>query len=282
LGLKRASTDAWTRGDFLSGIAFFTYLDTNRMVNRSETNDILTVHTLPSKYSLHSIEASREHIYHSDMRCRDNTHMTAENNNLLSSLKGRNNLKFHNEVNVQFFNNFQTEWSDFVTVVQARRSGNRTGSYSKLFDGTCTSKIDRATYTSNLLPYTSKCIYQNKGKEYPLNQILLNLTSVSEGDSDPEQGYIFNNSTNKTEDLPHQGINNLQSVKAVLESKDLGHYARECMKQSGLKDFAYHRRDDDVQQAEQGVPLQADKQADFAPDGNENFTLSEIESRSIG
>ncbi|GKG20796.1 hypothetical protein Tco_0380597 [Tanacetum coccineum] len=60
--------------------------------------------------------------------------------------------------------------------------------------------------------------------------------------------------------------------------KGYGHYAKECRKPNRVKDYAYHKEKMMMcKQAEQGVPLQAEK-ADWLEDTDEEIDEQELEA----
>ncbi|GKG18337.1 reverse transcriptase domain-containing protein, partial [Tanacetum coccineum] len=63
--------------------------------------------------------------------------------------------------------------------------------------------------------------------------------------------------------------------------KGFGHYSRECRKPKRVKDYAYHKDKmmmcKQAEQAEQGVPLQAE-QADWLEDTDEEIDEQELEA----
>ncbi|GJX07330.1 retrovirus-related pol polyprotein from transposon TNT 1-94 [Tanacetum coccineum] len=213
------------------------------------------------------------------------------------------------QVNVQFLQQLQPEWSRFVTVVKQRQEID-TVSYHKLFDvlkqfqnevnDIRSERLARSANPLALLaaaqPYSDKLLSGTKTSKIEctiIHAIFFHTTN------DPEQAR-----GNKTEDTTPRYNNDNQSgqfgnqrtmtVAGARETvgspvvqqngiqcfncKGFGHYARECRKPKRVKDYAYHKEKMMMcKQAEQGVPLQAE-QADWLEDTDEEIDEQELEA----
>ncbi|GJR96136.1 retrovirus-related pol polyprotein from transposon TNT 1-94 [Tanacetum coccineum] len=162
------------------------------------------------------------------------------------------------QVNVQFLQQLQPEWSRFVTVVKQREEID-TVSYHRLFDvlkqfqnevNDIAPKPQRSnapSYMQSSSTRPSATTITQKGKRSP------NIPPQLERSVQPTNNNLrtSSNSRNKTEDTTPR-------------------------KPKQVKDYAYHKEKMMMcKQAEQGVPLQAE----FCPNGEETVTL-EKESRS--
>ncbi|GJY62931.1 hypothetical protein Tco_0464391 [Tanacetum coccineum] len=206
----------------------------------------------------------------------------------------RNNLQVSPmQVNVQFLQQLQPEWSRFVTVVKQRQAID-TVSYHKLFDvlkqfqnevnDIRSERLARSANPLALLaaaqPYSDN-YYQapnpqrsnapsymqssskrpsastrHKGKE-----IAKPVTPQSESASEEDRSSLESKTMNRcwareTVGSPVCNQNGIQCFNC----KGFGHYARECRKPKRVKDYAYHKEKMMMcKQAEQGVPLQAEQ-----------------------
>ncbi|GJR02366.1 integrase, catalytic region, zinc finger, CCHC-type containing protein [Tanacetum coccineum] len=119
---------------------------------------------------------------------------------------------------------------------------------------------------------------RHKGKEIA-KPVTPQSESVSEEDSDPEQGQLNQRTmtvagTRETEDSPVVQ----QTVIQCFNCKGFGHYAKECRKPKQVKDYTYHKEKMMMcKQVEQGVPLQAE-QADWLVDMDEDIDEQELEA----
>ncbi|GKB04351.1 hypothetical protein Tco_0832494 [Tanacetum coccineum] len=200
----------------------------------------------------------------------------------------RNNLQVTTmQVNVQFLQQLQREWSRFVTVIKQSKEID-TISYHTLFD---------------ILKQ-----HQNEVNDIRAERI----AKISEEDSDPEQAQrdkdmqknlallakyfkklykptnnnlrTSSNSRNKTKDTTPRYNNDNQSrqfgnqrTMTVAGAREtVG--SQECRKPKRVKDYAYHKEKMMMcKQAEQGVPLQAE-QADWLEDTDEEIDEQELEA----
>ncbi|GJX49765.1 hypothetical protein Tco_0276610 [Tanacetum coccineum] len=188
----------------------------------------------------------------------------------------RNNFQVTTmQVNVQFLQQLQPEWSRFVTVVKQSKEID-TISYHTLFD-------ILKQYQNEVNDIHAERIAKNtKGKEIA-KPVFLNLIPVSEEDSDPEASSgdkickrichsckVFSKgSTN----LPTTTFELLQTPGTRLKIPHQG-----MQKPKQVKDYMYHKEKMMMcKQAEQGVPLQAE-QADWLADTYEEIDEQELEA----
>ncbi|GJS73965.1 integrase, catalytic region, zinc finger, CCHC-type containing protein [Tanacetum coccineum] len=176
------------------------------------------------------------------------------------------------QVNVQFLQQLQPEWSRFVTVVKQRQAIDQSPYTSCLTSevittsGTKTSKIDAPSYmqSSSKRPSAST---RHKGKE-----IAKPVTPQSESVSKEDRHTVAG--ARETVGSPVVQKTGIQCFNC----KGFGHYARECRKPKRVKDYAYHKEKMMMcKQAEQGVPLQAE-QADWLEDTDEEIDEQELEA----
>ncbi|GJU15222.1 retrovirus-related pol polyprotein from transposon TNT 1-94 [Tanacetum coccineum] len=197
------------------------------------------------------------------------------------------------QVNVQFLQQLQPEWSRFVTIVKQQHKLDEV-SYHKLFDilkqyqkevnelraermaknanplalvATAQTLQDPYYQTSKphksyaptskaSLPTRSHATTRYKGKEIA-KPIIPPSESASEEDSGPV--------------VQQSGIQ-------CFNCKEFGHYAKECRKPKRVKDSTYHKEKMLLcKQAEKGVQLQA-KQSDWLADTDEEIDEQELEA----
>ncbi|GKD26503.1 integrase, catalytic region, zinc finger, CCHC-type containing protein [Tanacetum coccineum] len=192
----------------------------------------------------------------------------------------RNNLTVATmQVNVQFFQQLQPEWSRFVTIVMQQHKLDEV-SYHKLFDilkqypkevneihpyyQTPKSHKSYAPTSKALPPTISHATTRHKGKEIA-KPITPPSESTSKEDSDPEQA--------------QKGSQVVQQIRIqCFNCKEFGHFAKECMKPKRVKDFMYHKEKMLLcKQAEKGVPLQAE-QSDWLADTDDGINEQELEA----
>ncbi|GJY02003.1 integrase, catalytic region, zinc finger, CCHC-type containing protein [Tanacetum coccineum] len=208
----------------------------------------------------------------------------------------RNNLQVTlMQVNAQFLQQLQPEWSRFVTLFKQLEKID-TISYHRLFDilkqfqkevndiraeriaksanplallaaahhhsvyslsSTKTSKIK-----CNIIFHKTKCIYQTQRQRGSSTNL-------------QQQLELLQTPKNKMK-IPHQVVQ--QTGIQCFNCKGYGHYAKECRKPKRVKDYAYHKEKMMMcKQAEQGVPLQAE-QADWLEDTDEEIDEQELEA----
>ncbi|GJT80369.1 retrovirus-related pol polyprotein from transposon TNT 1-94 [Tanacetum coccineum] len=229
---------------------------------------------------------------------------------------GKNNLQVTTmQVNVQFLQQLQPEWSRFVTVVKQSKEID-TISYHTLFDilkqyqneVNCIvlSRISKSANPLALLaaaqPYSDNYYQAPKPQRTNATSSSTRTKVTRFNLSSSEEDSILNK--NKTEDTTPRYNNDNQSgqfgnqrtmtVVGARETvgsqvvqqngiqcfncKGFGHYAKECRKPKRVKDYTYHKEKMMMcKQAEQGVPLQAE-QADWLADTDEEIDEQELEA----
>ncbi|GJT38139.1 retrovirus-related pol polyprotein from transposon TNT 1-94 [Tanacetum coccineum] len=216
----------------------------------------------------------------------------------------RNNLTVATmQVNVQFLQQLQPEWSRFVTIVKQQHKLDEV-SYHKLFD-------ILKQYQKEVNELRAERMAKNAN---PLALIAKPITppseSASEEDSDPEQAQRDKDmqknlaliaKTNKKIYKPTTTTSKLLNTKkkecgyyakretvggqVVQQSgiqcfncKEFGHFAKECRKPKRVKDSTYHKEKMLLcKQAEKGVQLQAE-QSDWLADTDEEIDEQELEA----
>ncbi|GKB67618.1 integrase, catalytic region, zinc finger, CCHC-type containing protein, partial [Tanacetum coccineum] len=172
----------------------------------------------------------------------------------------RNNLQVSPmQVNVQFLQQLQPEWSRFVTIVKQRQEIDKV-SYHKLFDVLYKPTNNNLRTSSNSRNKTEDTTprYKNDNQSGQFgNQRTMTVAGARETVGSPV--------------VQQNGIQ-------CFNCKGFGHYARECRKPKRVKDYAYHKEKMMMcKQAEQGVPLQAE-QADWLEDTDEEIDEQELEA----
>ncbi|GJX35522.1 retrovirus-related pol polyprotein from transposon TNT 1-94 [Tanacetum coccineum] len=224
----------------------------------------------------------------------------------------RNNLQVSPmQVNVQFLQQLQPEWSRFVTANPICIFLLAVQPYSDNYYQEPKPQKSNAPSYKQSSSTRSSATTRHKGKEIAKPDTP-ESESGSEEDSDPEQARRDKDMQkkenwhylNKTEDTTPRYNNDNQSgqfgnqrtmtVAGARETvgspvvqktgiqcfncKGFGHYARECRKPKRVKDYAYHKEKMLMcKQAEQGVPLQAE-QADWLEDTDEEIDEQELEA----
>ncbi|GJS99196.1 retrovirus-related pol polyprotein from transposon TNT 1-94 [Tanacetum coccineum] len=217
----------------------------------------------------------------------------------------RNNLQVTTmQVNVQFLQQLQPEWSRFVTI--SGKQKNRPRLISQMID------ILEAVSTGRYLLHSTKNLKDQMQHHLPQEKAQRtrkwqrNWHSLPKVFQEALQTYPTttsktSNSKNKTEDTTPRYNNDNQSrqfgnqrtmtVAGARETvgsqvvqqtgiqcfncKGYGHYAKECRKPKRVKDYAYHKEKMMMcKQAEQGVPLQAD----WLEDTDEEIDEQELEA----
>nr|GEW26456.1 retrovirus-related Pol polyprotein from transposon TNT 1-94 [Tanacetum cinerariifolium] len=208
----------------------------------------------------------------------------------------RNNLTVTTmQVNVQFLQQLQPEWSRFVTIVKQQHKLDEECQPTSTLVATAQANQDPYYQTSRShrsqepsskpsIPTRSYTTTRHKGKEIA-KPITLPSETASEEDSDPEQAQMdkditSSNSKNKNVDTTPRYKNDNQSGQFGNQRtvNVAGARENECRKPKRVKDSAYHKEKMLMcKQAEQGVPLKAE-QYDWLEDTNEEVDEQELEA----
>ncbi|GJX05182.1 retrovirus-related pol polyprotein from transposon TNT 1-94 [Tanacetum coccineum] len=230
----------------------------------------------------------------------------------------RNNLTVATmQVNVQFLQQLQPEWSRFVTIVKQQHDLD-TVSYHKLFDvlkqyqkEVNEIRAERIAKNANPLalvaaaspypdpyyqapkshkPYAptskqSSSTRSNASTKFKGKEIAKPITppseSASEEDSDPEQAQRDKDMQKNLALIAKETVGSQvvqQTGIQCFNCKEFGHFAKECRKPKRVKDYTYHKEKMLLcKQAEKGVPLQAE-QADWLEDTDEEIDEQELEA----
>ncbi|GJX75200.1 retrovirus-related pol polyprotein from transposon TNT 1-94, partial [Tanacetum coccineum] len=206
----------------------------------------------------------------------------------------RNNLKVATmQVNVQFLQQLQLEWSRFVTIVKQTEELD-TVSYHKLFD---ILKQYQKEVNEIRAERIAKSANPHKGKEVA-KPVIPPSESGSDEDSDLEQAqkdkemqknlaliakYFkklykpTNNHLRTSSNSKNKTVDTSPRIQ-YFNCKEFGHFAKECMKPKRVKDYTYHKEKMLLyKQAEQGVPLRAE-QANWLADMDEEVDEQELEA----
>ncbi|GJU87502.1 hypothetical protein Tco_1295048 [Tanacetum coccineum] len=213
------------------------------------------------------------------------------------------------QVNVQFLQQLQPEWSRFVTVVKKSKEID-TLSYHTLFDilkqypnEVNDIRAERIAKSANPLALLRCCsthtqlnyyqgtktreqIQQHLPQDKCIYQTPWQRDGKSEASTKPSTKQQPSNffKLQEQELKNHTRSKQRQSVRAAngysaLTARDLSTSAKECRKpKRGFKDYTYHKEKMMMcKQAEQGVPLQAE-QADWLADTDEEIDEQELEA----
>ncbi|GJU84785.1 retrovirus-related pol polyprotein from transposon TNT 1-94 [Tanacetum coccineum] len=206
------------------------------------------------------------------------------------------------QVNVQFLQQLQPEWSRFMTVVKQTVDLDRE-SYHKLFDilkqyqnevnEICAEKIAKnsnplplvAAAQQYLDPYyqapKSHKSYAPPSKQssstrshaptrYKGKEIAKPITPPSESAYEKDMTVVEARETVGSQVVQQTGIQ-------CFNYKEFGHFAKECRKPKREKDYTYHKEKMLLcKQAEKGVPLQV-KQADWLEDTDKKVDEQDLE-----
>ncbi|GJU24929.1 retrovirus-related pol polyprotein from transposon TNT 1-94 [Tanacetum coccineum] len=206
-----------------------------------------------------------------------------------------------------FLQQLQPEWSRFVTIAKQPNKMDEV-SYHMLFD------ILEQSLLSKLKPQRlyapapkqhsstrSNVSTRHKGKE--IDKLITPLSeSASEEDINPEQAQkdkemqknlalianyfkkLYKPTNNNLRTSLNSRNKNTVGSQVVQQTmiqcficKEIGHFAKECMKPKRVKDYTYHKDKMLCKQAEKGVPLQAE-QADWLEDTDKEIDEQELEA----
>ncbi|GJZ89037.1 gag-pol polyprotein [Tanacetum coccineum] len=179
------------------------------------------------------------------------------------------------QVNVQFLQQLQPEWSRFVKIVKQQHDLD-TVSYHKLFD-------TLKQYQKEVNEIRAERIAKNAN---PLALVIAKpitppSESASEEDSDPEQAQKDKEMQKNLALIAKETIGSQvvqQTGIQCFNCKDFGYFAKECRKPKRVKDSTYHKEKMLLcKQAQKGVPLQAD-QSDWIADTDEEIDEQELEA----
>ncbi|GJZ26823.1 retrovirus-related pol polyprotein from transposon TNT 1-94 [Tanacetum coccineum] len=216
----------------------------------------------------------------------------------------RNNLQVTlMQVNVQFLQQLQPEWSRFVTLVKQSEKID-TISYHRLFDILKQFQKEvndiRAEYSQNANPITllrllniSRSLYQapKPQRSNATSSSTRQSASTRHKGKETEDTTPKYNNGNQSRQFGNQRTMTVAGARETVGSqvmqqtgiqcfncKGYRHYAKECRKPKRVKDYAYHKEKMIMcKQAEQGVPLQAE-QADWLKDTDEEIDEQELEA----
>ncbi|GJY41284.1 retrovirus-related pol polyprotein from transposon TNT 1-94 [Tanacetum coccineum] len=212
----------------------------------------------------------------------------------------RNNLQVTTmQVNVQFLQQLQPEWSRFVTVVKQSKEID-TISYHTLFDilkqyqnevnDICAERIAKSANPLALLaaaqPYsdnyyqapkpqrsnaTSSSTRPSASTRHKGKEIAKPVTPQSESVSEEDRQFGNQRTIIVAGARETEGSQVVQDGIQFFNCKGFGHYAKECKKPKRVKDYTYYKEKMMMcKQAEQGVPLQAE-QVDWLVDTDEEI-----------
>ncbi|GJT62956.1 integrase, catalytic region, zinc finger, CCHC-type containing protein [Tanacetum coccineum] len=205
------------------------------------------------------------------------------------------------QVNVQFLQQLQPEWSRFVTIVKQQHKLDEV-SYHKLFDilkqyqkevnELCAERMAKNANPLALVATTQTVqdpYYQSlkSHKSYaPTSKA--SLATRSHATTRYKGKEIAKPITPPSEAINVAGVRETVGGQVVQQSgiqcfncKEFGHYAKECRKPKWVKDSTYHKEKMLLcKQAEKGVQLQAE-QSDWLADTDEEIDEQELEAHYI-
>nr|GEU84841.1 hypothetical protein [Tanacetum cinerariifolium] len=194
------------------------------------------------------------------------------------------------QVNVQFLQQLQPEWSRFVTIVKKQHDLD-TVSYPKLFDvlkhyqkEVNEIRAERIAKNANLLALPSST-RPNASTKYKGNEIAKPITPPSESDSkedsDPKQAQRDKDMQKNLALIAkyfkkiYKPTNNNLRTSSNSKNKNMDTFPRKPKK---VKDFTYHKKKMLLcKQAEKGVPLQPE-QSNWLADTDEEIDKQELEA----
>nr|GEU63379.1 retrotransposon protein, putative, unclassified [Tanacetum cinerariifolium] len=163
------------------------------------------------------------------------------------------------QVNVQFLQQLQPEWSRFVMIVKQQH------------------KLDEVSY-HKLIDILKQ--YQNEVNELRAEKLARNANPLALFKNDNQSGQ-FGTQRTVNVDAAKENVGSKvvqQSRIQCFNCKEYGHFAKERRKPKRVKDSAYHKEKMLLyKQAEQGVPLQVE-QYDWLADTNEEVDEQELEA----
>nr|GEY80314.1 hypothetical protein [Tanacetum cinerariifolium] len=218
----------------------------------------------------------------------------------------------HMTVNVQFLQQLQPEWSRFVTIIKQQHKLDEV-SYYKLFDilrqyQNKVNELRAEKLARNANPLALVATAQASQDQYyqtpsdpkqaqrdkDMQKNLALIAKYFKKIYKPTNNNLRTSSNSKNKNMDttlryknddHSGqfgtqrtINVAAARENCFNSKEYGHFAKECRKPKKVKDSAYHNEKMLLcKQAEQGVPLQAE-QYHWLADTNEEVDEQELEA----
>ncbi|GKC90286.1 retrotransposon protein, putative, unclassified [Tanacetum coccineum] len=197
----------------------------------------------------------------------------------------RNNLTVATmQVNVQFLQQLQPEWSIFVTIVKQNHDLH-TVSYHKLFDVLKqyqkeVNEIRAERIAKNANPLALIYKPTNNNLETSSNSRNKNVDTSPRYKNDNQTGQFGNQRTVTIVGARKTVVSQVVQQIGIqcFNCKEFGHFAKECRKPKRVKDYMYHKEKMLLcKQAEKGVPLQAE-QADWLANMDEEIDEQELEA----
>ncbi|GJY79624.1 retrovirus-related pol polyprotein from transposon TNT 1-94 [Tanacetum coccineum] len=216
----------------------------------------------------------------------------------------RNNLTVATmQVNVQFLQQLQPEWSRFVTIVKQQHDLD-TVSYHKLFDVLKQyQKEVNKIRVERIAKNTNQSALVAAAQQYPDPYYQAPKFHKSFAPSSKQASSTISNASTKfkgkeiakpitppsesafEEDMTVVGARETKGIQVGQQTgiqcfncKEFGHFAKECRKPKRVKDYTYHKEKMLLcKKVEKGVPLQAE-QADWLEHTNEEIDEQELES----
>ncbi|GKD45939.1 hypothetical protein Tco_1270584 [Tanacetum coccineum] len=198
----------------------------------------------------------------------------------------RNNLTVATiQVNVQFLQQLQPEWTRFVTIVKQQHDLDTNANPLALVAAAYQypdpyyqapkphRSLEPPSKQSSSTRYNATTKYKGKEISKPITP---QSESAFEEDNDPEQAQRDKDINKNVDTSPSQVVQ--QTRIQCFNYKEIGHFAKEYWKPKRVKDYTYHKEKMLLcKQDEKVVPLQA-KQANWLADTNEEIDEQELEA----
>ncbi|GKA53377.1 retrovirus-related pol polyprotein from transposon TNT 1-94 [Tanacetum coccineum] len=192
------------------------------------------------------------------------------------------------QVNVQFLQQLQPEWSRFVTIVKQPVDLDKE-SYRKLFDILKQYQIEGNEISAEKIARNANllALFPQRSHHPTINNLKTSSNTRKKNvDTSPRyknenQTEQFGNQRTMTVVEARETVGNQvmeQTKIQCFNCKEFGNFAKECRKTKRANDYTYHKEKMLMcKQAEKGVPLHAE-QSDWLDDTDEKIDEQELEA----